>query len=155
MVPSTESSGNCECKSVVASSSRFSLLSPPEPVGSDAVMCSMRVSRCGKESYFALAAESKNYFVGIFQPKCDGVAVLQFAALDFFAVDKQPTTLALIFDVILLASVTIAAQLREMRRSRLQMVAGFRAAPDEKGSLGYANVTPRAVRRDDLEYGFG
>src|SRR6266851_4884837 len=49
MWPSTTSRGSCECSREVASRRRLSFTRPP-PVGSELVICSIRVSSWGRES---------------------------------------------------------------------------------------------------------
>jgi hypothetical protein len=95
-------------------------------------------------------------FVGIVETEGDRIAVLQFAAFGFFAVHEEAAALAAILDVILVAlHHDRGAVARDAAIRQLEVIAGFRSTADEERHLRYANVTPRAVRRYNLEHGFG
>src|ERR1700730_3274901 len=95
---------------------------------------------------------AKDYFVRILQPKADGVAVLQFAALYFFAVDEKSAPLAAIFKVKTVGfrddSGAIA---RNAPVGELQMVTSFRAAANVKRGLGNAREAPCAIRGNHFQ----
>src|SRR6202171_3566805 len=90
--------------------------------------------------------------VRVVEAEGDGVAVLEFAAIDFFAVDEEAAALAAILDIVAIGfddhggAVAGDAAVRE-----LQVVAGFGAAAEHKRRLSDAGVTARAVRGDDFE----
>src|SRR5580700_4106746 len=92
-------------------------------------------------------ARAEDHFVGIFETEGNGIAVIQEAALDFFAVDKKTAALAAIFDV-------QAARFDNQRRAiardaairKLKMIAGFCASADQKWGLRDAHVAASAVR---------
>ncbi len=110
-------------------------------------MCSMRVSEIRNRLLAARCAGAKHDFVGIFETERNGIAVTQKPALDFFAVDKKPAPLATIFDV-------QPARFDNHRRAiardaairKLQMIAGFCAASDQKRSLRDTHIAASAVR---------
>src|SRR5277367_4744740 len=85
-----------------------------------------------------------NDFVGIIEAERDGITVLQFTAFHLFAVDEQTPALTAIFDVKLARfGDDSSAVARDAAIGKLQMVAGFGAAPDQKRHLCHAYVTPR------------
>jgi hypothetical protein len=106
----------------------------------------------GKGLLAAGVAGSKEELVGIFETKRDGIAVIQKAAFDFFAVDEQPSPLAAVFDV---QAARLDDQCRAIARDaavgELQMISGLGSAPDEERGLRDAHVSASAVRRDDFE----
>jgi hypothetical protein len=106
----------------------------------------------GKGLLAAGGARSKEELVGIFETKGDGIAVIQKAAFDFFAVDEQPAPLAAVFDV---KAARLSDQCRAIARNaavgELQMISGFDAAADEERGLRDAHVAASAVRRDDFK----
>ena len=93
--------------------------------------------------------------VGIIEAEGDGVAILEFTAFDFFAVDEQAATLAAILDIETIGfdhhGGTVAGNAAV---GELQVIAGFGAPADHKRGLGHAGVAPRAVRRDDFKNRF-
>jgi hypothetical protein len=106
----------------------------------------------GKGLLAAGGAGSKEELVGIFEAKGDGIAVIQKAAIDFFAVDEQPAPLAAVFDV---KAARLNHQCRTIARDaavrELQMISSFSSAADEKRGLRDTHVAASAVRRDDFE----
>src|SRR6267143_404837 len=149
MWPSTTSSGSCECSREVASSRRLSLTRPP-PVGSELVMCSIRVRR-----FIPAGIRTENDFVRIVDAECDGIAVLKLAAFHLFAIDEKTASLSAILDVeVARFDDDCGAVARDAAVGKLQMVAGLGAPADHEGSLRDAGIAARAVWGDDFKHGF-
>jgi len=101
------------------------------------------------------AGRAEQDFVGILQPEGDGVAVLKFAAFNFFAVDEETAALSAILDVEAIGFDDHRGAIPgDTPVGKLQMVSGFSAAPDHERSLRDADVAARAVRGDDFENRF-
>src|ERR1700676_1314889 len=101
-----------------------------------------------------ICSRTVDNFVGIIETKGNGIAVLQFTALYFLSVNEQSAALTAIFDIVL---VRLGDDCRAVPGNtpigELQVIAGFRATPDQEGHLRHADITPRAVWRDHLEHG--
>ncbi len=92
-------------------------------------------------------------FVGVLDAEADDVAILQLAAFHFLAVDEKAAALAAIFNVVLVGlDDDCRAGARNSAVRELQMVAGFRAAPDQEGRLRHARKAACAVRRNYFQY---
>src|ERR1700676_2070475 len=103
-----------------------------------------RVAYCGGRG-------TVNDFVGIINAEVNHVAILQLAAFHLFAIYKEASALAAIFDVILVGlDDDRGAVARNAAVGELQVVAGFGAAANEKRRLGHAHKSARAVRRNNL-----
>ena len=104
--------------------------------------------------FIRAARETEENLIGVFEAEGNDVAILKLAALHFFAVDEEPTALAAILNIEAVGlddnGGTVA---RNAAVGELQMVAGFGAAPDQKGRLRDAHVAARAVRGDDFKNG--
>src|SRR5882762_8645815 len=74
--------------------------------------------------------------VGVFHAEADEVAVLQLTAFYLLAVDEEAAALAAIFNIVLVRlDHDGRAGARNAAVGQLQVVAGFRAAPDQEGGL--------------------
>src|SRR5216683_204601 len=95
---------------------------------------------------------AKDDLVGVVEAEGDGVAVLEFTAINFFAVDKEAAALAAIFDIETIGfNDHGGAVAGDAAVGELQVVAGLGAAANHKRSLGDAGEAARAVRGDDFE----
>src|SRR5205814_444110 len=104
--------------------------------------------------FFRAAGEPEKDFVGILEAESDDVAVLQFAAFHFFAVDVKPAALAAILDVKTVGFDDDGGAIaRNAAVGKLQVVAGFGSPADQERSLRHSNVAARAIRGDDFENG--
>ena len=90
--------------------------------------------------------------VGVVKAEGDGVAILEFATFDFFAVDEEAAALAAILEIETIGfDHDGGAVAGNAAVGELQVVAGFDAAADHKGRLGDAGVAACAVGGDDFE----
>src|SRR3981081_4028273 len=100
-------------------------------------------------------SSAENYFVGILQAEGNYVSVLEFAAFDFFTVYKKAATLATIFQVETICfGDDSGAVSGDTAVGKLQVIAGFRAAPYAERCLRDSGESPSAVRRDNFKSGF-
>jgi len=95
IVPSTESKGSCECKSIVASRSRFSCGGRRERAGTGKVLDTAENVLNGSVG----PSGSEDDFVGILDAKANDVAVLQFAAIDLLSTHKDAAAVAPVFEI--------------------------------------------------------
>src|SRR5215467_10194529 len=108
-----------------------------------------------RDGFFVRAArETEENLVGVLEAERNYIAVLQLAALHFFAVDEQPAALPAILNVKTVGfDDDSGAVARDAAVGKLQVVAGFRAPADQKRRLGHAQIAARAVWRDDFKNG--
>src|SRR5215472_1915948 len=109
-----------------------------------------------RDGFFVRAArETEENLVGVLEAERNYIAVLQLAALHFFAVDEEPAALPAILNVKTVSfDDDSGAVARDATVGKLEVVAGFRASAHQKGRLCHADVAARAVRRDDFKNGF-
>ena len=109
----------------------------------------------GNRFFAGVGGIAKNYFVGIFQAEGNYVTVLEFAAFYFFPIYEEAAPLAAIFQIKAIGFGDDGGAIsRNAPVGKLQMIAGLRAAPDMKRSLGNAREPSRAVRRHNFQNRF-
>src|SRR6184192_3672325 len=98
------------------------------------------------------AGEPEKDFVGVLEAEGDDIAVLQLAALHFFAVDVKPAALAAILDVKTVGFDDDGGAIAgNAAVGKLQVVAGFRAPADQEMRLRHSNVAACAETGNHLQ----